>query len=541
MSAPIWAERRARDSPIICIGMWCRAGVATTILCRYLRQPACYHRVWKTVSNNCGRFSKTSALNYPKDRAIKAMNEKLLKIRTLGELKSAGYLTMPVRMEMRKNLLERLRSKEQILPGIVGYEETVIPEIENGVLAGHHMIFLGERGQAKSRIIRSLVGLLDEHVPIVAGCEINDDPYSPICRRCVKLKEEKGDTIEIGWIGRESRYAEKLATPDVSVADLIGEIDPIKVAEGRYLADEETIHYGLIPRTNRGIFAINELPDLTEKVQVGLFNLMEEKDVQIKGYKIRLAVDVVFVASANPEDYTSRGRIITPLKDRFDVQIRTHYPKTIEHEISIMEQEAAHPPRAGVDVRIPQFMKDILAQITFEARASNEINQTSGVSVRVTINNLESLISNAEKRAIINGDTEIVPRLSDLHALYASTAGKLELEYVGEDKKDDDLIERLVNRAVLKVFDRVVKLDDLKQVAAYFEQGWGVEVSDSAPSSEYMEPLREVTGLREVITLLGPFETPGLMAAASEFIFEGLHLHQKLNKDRQGGRFAYHA
>ncbi|MGA6973577.1 MAG: hypothetical protein WBY93_18265 [Candidatus Binatus sp.] len=469
------------------------------------------------------------------------MNEQLLKIRTLGELKSAGYETMPVRMEMRKNLLDRLRTKEQILPGIVGYEETVIPEIENGVLAGHHMIFLGERGQAKSRIIRALAGLLDEYVPVVEGCEISDDPYAPICRRCVKLKEEHGDATPIKWIGRDSRYAEKLATPDVSVADLIGEIDPIKVAEGRYLADEETIHYGLIPRTNRGIFAINELPDLTEKVQVGLFNLMEEKDVQIKGYKIRLPVDVVFVASANPEDYTSRGRIITPLKDRFDIQIRTHYPKTIEHEIAIMEQEAAHPTRSGVDVRIPQFMKDILAQVTFEARASNEINQSSGVSVRVTINNFESAISNAEKRAVRNSENEIVPRISDLHSLYASTAGKIELEYVGEDKKEDDLIERLINRAVLKVFDKYLKLDDLKKVSSYFEQGWGVEVSDSAPSSEYMEPLREVTGLREVITLLGPFETPGLMAAASEFIFEGLHLHQKLNKDRQGGRFAYHA
>ena len=469
------------------------------------------------------------------------MNEKLPKIRTLGELRSANYQVLPVRMEMRKNLLARLRSGEQILPGIVGYEETVIPEIENGVLAGHHMIFLGERGQAKSRIIRALTGLLDEYAPTIAGCEINDDPFAPICRRCVKIIAEKGDATEIAWIERESRYAEKLATPDVSVADLIGEIDPIKVAEGRYLADEETIHYGLIPRTNRGIFAINELPDLTEKVQVGLFNLMEEKDVQIKGYKIRLAVDVVFVASANPEDYTSRGRIITPLKDRFDIQIRTHYPKTLEHEIAIMEQEAMHPPRSGVDVRIPQFMKDILAQITFEARASNEINQSSGVSVRVTINNFESAISNAEKRAVRNGENEIVPRISDLHSLYASTAGKIELEYVGEDKKEDDLIERLINRAVLKVFDRYLKLDDLKKVSSYFEGGWGVEVSDSAPSSEYMEPLREVVGLREVISMLGPFETPGLMAAASEFIFEGLHLHQKLNKDRQGGRFAYHA
>ena len=272
----------------------------------------------------------------------------------------------------------------------------------------------------------------------------------------------------------------KLATPDVAVADLIGEVDPIKVAEGRYLADEETIHYGLIPRTNRGIFAINELPDLTEKVQVGLFNLMEEKDVQIKGFKIRLPVDVVFVASANPEDYTSRGRIITPLKDRFDIQIRTHYPRTIEHEIAIMEQEVAHPPWSGVDVRIPQFMKDILAQVTFEARASNEINQSSGVSVRVTINNFESAISNAEKRAVRNSENEIVPRISDLHSLYASTAGKIELEYVGEDKKEDDLIERLINRAVLKVFDKYLKLDDLKKVSSYFEQGWGVEVGQRA-------------------------------------------------------------
>ncbi len=469
------------------------------------------------------------------------MDQSLLKLRTLGDLKRAGYRTKPVRIEMRDNLLGRLRNKEKVLPGIVGYDDTVLPEIENGILAGHHMILLGERGQAKSRIIRALASLLDEHVAAVAGCEINDDPYAPICGKCRALVAEKGDETPIAWLTQDQRYAEKLATPDVSVADLIGEIDPIKVAEGRYLADTETIHYGLIPRTNRGIFAINELPDLTEKVQVGLFNLMEEKDVQIKGYKIRLPVDVVFVASANPEDYTSRGRIITPLKDRFDIQIRTHYPKTLEHEIAIMEQECSYPLRSEMPLRMPQFLKDILAQITFEARASNEINQTSGVSVRVTINNLESVISNAEKRAIINEESEIVPRLSDLHSLYASTAGKIELEYIGEDKKDDDLIERLVNRAVLKVFDRCVKLDDLKRVAAYFEQGWGVEVSDRAPADDYLDALREVPGLREAIDQIGVFETPGLMATASEFIFEGLHLHQKLNKERQGGRFSYHA
>jgi magnesium chelatase subunit I len=469
------------------------------------------------------------------------MDHSLLQLRTLGELKRAGYRTRPVRIEMRDNLLERLRRKERALPGIVGYDQTVLPEIENGVLAGHHMILLGERGQAKSRIIRALATLLDEYVAAVEGCEINDDPFAPICGRCARLMVERGDETPIAWLSRDHRYAEKLATPDVSVADLIGEIDPIKVAEGRYLADVETIHYGLIPRVNRGVFAINELPDLTEKVQVGLFNLMEEKDVQIKGYKIRLPVDVVFVASANPEDYTSRGRIITPLKDRFDIQVRTHYPKTLEDEIAIMEQECAYPLRGEMPLRLPQFMKDIIAQVTFEARASNEINQASGVSVRVSINNFEAVISNAEKRSIVNGENEIVPRLSDLHALYAATAGKIELEYVGEDKKDDDLIERLVNRAVLKTFDRFLKLEDLKRVAAYFEEGWGVEVSDSAPSSEYLDALREVPGLRDAIARLGVFETPGLMATASEFIFEGLHLHQKLNKERQGGRFAYHA
>jgi magnesium chelatase subunit I len=469
------------------------------------------------------------------------MDQTVVRLRTLGELKHAGYETMPVRLEMRNNLLECLRNQGKVLPGIVGYDESVLPEIENGILAGHHMIFLGERGQAKSRIIRSLALLLDEYVPTIEGCEINDDPYAPICQRCRKLVAERGEATPIRWIERQLRYAEKLATPDVSVADLIGEIDPIKVAEGRYLADEETIHYGLIPRTNRGIFAINELPDLTEKVQVGLFNLMEEKDVQIKGYRVRLPVDVIFVASANPEDYTSRGRIITPLKDRFDVQIRTHYPKTLEDEIAIMEQECSYPLGAEMPLRVAQFLKDILAQITFEARGSNEINQSSGVSVRVTINNFESLISNAEKRAIINRDSEIVPRVSDLHSLYASTAGKLELEYVGEDKKEDDLIERLINRAVLKVFDRYIKLDDLKLVTGYFEDGWGVEVSDRSPASDYMDALREVPGLREAVNQLGAFETPGLMATASEFIFEGLHLHQKLNKERHGGRLAYHA
>ena len=469
------------------------------------------------------------------------MDESLLQIRTVGELKRTGYQVLPVRIEMRENMLALLRGKQRIMPGILGYDDSVIPEIENGVLAGHHMVFLGERGQAKSRIIRALAGLLDEYVPAVNGCEINDNPLKPICKECRRKLDEAGDDLEIEWITRDKRYAEKLATPDVSIADLIGEIDPIKVAEGRYLADEETIHYGLIPRTNRGIFAINELPDLTEKVQVGLFNLMEEKDVQIKGYKIRLPIDMVLVASANPEDYTSRGRIITPLKDRFDVQIRTHYPKTVEDEIAIMEQEATLPPPGGMEVRVPQYMKDVMAQITFEARGSNEINQTSGVSVRVTINNFESLISNAEKRAVRNGDTEVVPRLSDLHSIYASTAGKIEMEYAGEEKKEEELIERLINRAVLKVFDKAVKVEELKEIVAYFDQGWGVEVSDMSPVDEYIEAVRTIPGLKAAVAKLGPAESPALMASTVEMILEGLHLHQKLNKERRGGRFAYHA
>jgi magnesium chelatase subunit I len=457
----------------------------------------------------------------------------------LGELRASGYQILSVRDEMRKNLLARLAGDARILPGIVGYDETVVPEVENAILAGHHMVFLGERGQAKSRVIRGLTGLLDAFVPAVAGCPINDDPFAPICRTCRDRAAAEGDALPIAWLTPDERYGEKLATPDVSMADLVGEIDPIKVAEGRYLADEETIHYGLIPRTNRGIFAINELPDLTEKVQVGLFNLMEEKDVQIKGYKVRLPIDVVIVASANPEDYTSRGRIITPLKDRFDVQIRTHYPRSVEDEIAIMEQEVPTGDRAQGPVRVPAFIKEIVAQLTFEARGSNEINQSSGVSVRVTINNYESLISNAEKRAVRASEREVVPRLTDLHSVLASTAGKIELEYVGEDKREEDLIDRLINRAVLKVWDKYLKVESLKRVTEHFEAGWGVEVSDRMPAEEYLEGIRKIPGLREGVALLGAFESPALMAAAIEFVLEGLHLHQKLNKDREGGRYTY--
>jgi len=460
---------------------------------------------------------------------------------TLGELKASGYTVRPVRDEMRRNVLAHLAGAAPLLPGIVGYDDTVVPEIENAILAGHHMVFLGERGQGKSRIIRALQRFLDPAIPVVAGCAINDDPFSPICAACRRRLASEGDGVPITWLAPAQRYGEKLATPDVSMADLVGEIDPVKVAEGRYLADEETIHYGLIPRSHRGIFAINELPDLTEKVQVGLFNLMEERDVQIKGYRIHLPLDVVIVASANPEDYTSRGRIITPLKDRFDVQIRTHYPRTVEDEIVIMEQELASLDRDGRELRVPPFMKEVVAQLTFEARASNEISQASGVSVRVSINNYETVISNAEKRAVRSGEREVVPRLTDLHAVMASTAGKLELEYAGEDKKADDLIDRLIGRAVLAVWDRYLTVESLAKVVAHFEAGWGVEVSDRMPSPDYREGVQQIPGLREAIERLGPSESPGLAAAAIEFVLEGLHLHQKLNKDREGGRWTFRA
>jgi len=459
--------------------------------------------------------------------------------KTLGELKRSGTTVLSVREEMRKNLVHYLESGKRILPGIVGYDNTVIPEIENAILSGHHMVFLGERGQAKSRVIRGLVSLLDDRIPVVQDCEINDNPYKPICRVCRKKAAELGDALPLDWIDRDLRYGEKLATPDVSIADLVGEIDPIKVAEGRYLADEETIHYGLVPRTNRGIFAINELPDLTEKVQVGLFNLMEEKDVQIKGYKIRLPLDVVIVASANPEDYTSRGRIITPLKDRFDVQIRTHYPKSLDDELVIMEQEAEAVAGRSRKVEVPRFMKEILGHLTFEARKSNDINQSSGVSVRVTINNYETLISNAEKRALRCKETEIVPRVSDLHSVLASTNGKIEMEYVGEDKKEEELVEKLLNRSIVKVFDQYFSLNALHKVVEYFNSGWGVEVSDQMASQDYLEGIKEIPGLKEAIRTLGIQESPSLMASATEFVLEGLHLHQKLNKEIEGGRVTY--
>jgi magnesium chelatase subunit I len=464
--------------------------------------------------------------------------------RTKAELVASGYTPRSVREELRANMIAHLRGNTDragAFAGIIGYDETVIPEIENALLSGHHIVMLGERGQGKTRIIRGLIDFLDELIPVVDGCAINDDPLAPVCAECRRRAAEQGDALPVAWLGRENRYGEKLATPDVTIADLIGEVDPVKIAEGRYMADEEAIHFGIVPRTNRGIFAINELPDLAEKVQVGLFNVMEERDLQIKGYRIRLPLDVVVVATANPDDYTSRGRIVTPLKDRFDVQIRTHYPRTLADEIAIMEQEVDTGERGGLPLCLPDFMCEIVARITIEARSAPEISQSSGVSVRVTINNLETLIASAEKRALRLGESEIAPRITDLPALSASTGGKLELEYGSEETSETHVLERLVGRSIKDTFEAHVDPASLAKVLEYIAEGWGIVTSDTMSAAEYMEGISTIPGLRDAVDALGPFESPGLMAAATEFLLEGLHLEERLNRDREGGRFTYKA
>jgi len=453
---------------------------------------------------------------------------------TLMELKQSGWRSKSVKEELENNLVAALQDRRKLFPGIVGYERSVLPAIENAILAGHDMLIVGERGQAKTRIIRALTELLDERIPAIEGCEINDDPFNPICRSCRTRLEKEGDNLPITWIHKSDRYGEKLATPDVSIADLIGEVDPVKVAEGRYLADETTIHFGLIPRTNRGIFAINELPDLAEKVQVGLFNIMEERDVQIKGFKVRLNLDIVIVATANPEDYTGRGRIITPLKDRFASHIRTHYPASIELEAAIVEQEWRRPESDGPPVRVPQFMSEIISSITFEARKSPEINQLSGVSVRMSIANFESVAANARRRAILLAEPYAAPRISDLFAIYAPSRGKIELEYSGETRDESEIVQMLIRRAVLETFNRYFKLDSLKPIRDVFESGAVMEVSALMPSADYLDVFAEVPEMREAARRLDCDAGPQELASAAEFVLEGLHLNQILNKtDRE--------
>ncbi|MEA2574196.1 MAG: magnesium chelatase subunit [Chloroflexia bacterium] len=458
--------------------------------------------------------------------------------RTLGELRGSEYQSLPVKEEMRKNLIRKLRENQPIFPGIIGYEDTVVPQIENAILSGQDIIFLGERGQAKTRLARALINLLDEEIPVIKGSEINDDPYNPISAEGKRLVAEHEDLTEIEWVRREDRYGEKLATPDITIADLIGDVDPIKVAEGRYLSDEMTIHYGLLPRTNRGIFCINELPDLAERVQVGLLNVLEERDVQIRGYKVRLPLDVYLVASANPEDYTNRGRIITPLKDRAGSQIKTHYPTTLDHEIDIMEQERMTFNTPGYEVDIPQYMKEIVAEVTHLARRHPDISQRSGVSVRVSIANYENLVSNALKRAIKLNEHQVVPRVSDMGALAASTAGKIELESVG-DVREEKVVEKLVQGAVLAAWNRRFSVGDFDDVVTRFHNGLVIEVSDTLPSMEYVHQASDLKGIRAALAKLEVGSNPAAIAAAVEFILEGLHLNRRLNKDRsaEGTRY----
>lgn len=462
------------------------------------------------------------------------------KARTLGELEKQGYKVLSVKEEMRRNLIAKLARKDTLFPGIVGYDQTVIPQIVNAILAGQDIIFLGERGQAKSRIIRSLVDFLDDEVPVIEGSEVNDNPFDPISMYGRQRVLERGAETPISWISRAQRYGEKLATPDVTTADLIGEIDPIKVAEGRYLSDELVIHYGLIPRTNRGIFAINELPDLSEKIQVGLFNIMEERDLQIRGFKIRLPLDVYIVASANPEDYTNRGRIITPLKDRYGAEVRTHYPTAIDEEITIMETERKKFDDDHYRVMVPTFMKEIVAELTDAARRSPEINQRSGVSVRMSISNYETLISNALRRAITLGEKDVVPRISDLPYLFASTTGKIELESI-EEGREKHIVDDLVKKSVRKVFNRTLKVDNFKKFVERFKGGAAIEVAEMMPSQDYSRIVGEFNDLMDGVIALGSFDNATAVASAVEFILEGLHLNDKLNKEMVEGRRSYRA
>jgi len=457
---------------------------------------------------------------------------------TLGQLRESGWESVPVKEEVRRNAAARIREGKPLVEGVLGYEDTVLPQLENALLAGHDIIFLGERGQAKTRMIRSLTDLLDEWMPIVAGSEINDDPYHPVSRHARDLVAEKGEDAPIDWVHRSARFGEKLATPDTSIADLIGEVDPIKVAEGRYLSDELTLHYGLVPRTNRGVFAINELPDLAERIQVGLLNVLEERDVQIRGYKIRLPLDVMLVASANPEDYTNRGRIITPLKDRFGAQIRTHYPLDIETELGVVHQEATPMERLGVRVEVPEFMGEIVATLSHLARQSPHINQRSGVSVRLSIANYETMEANAIRRALRLGEPDAVPRISDLDALASSTSGKVEIETLDEGR-DEQVVDRLIKAAVLTVFKERCPIEQLRAIVDAFEEGTIVHAGDDVAAATYVELLNGMPDLRKQVLALAGGESPAAVASAVEFVLEGLHLSKRLNKDAVGARATY--
>jgi magnesium chelatase subunit I len=452
---------------------------------------------------------------------------------TLGDLRAAvagGTIRRrPLRDEVRENLVARLQAGETLFPGIIGYDETVIPQIVNAILSRHHFILLGLRGQAKSRILRALTDLLDEAIAVVPGCEINDDPLAPLCAACRARVREEGDALPVAWLPRSARYVEKLATPDVTIADMIGDLDPIKAARsGLDLADELTMHYGLLPRANRGIFAINELPDLAGKIQVGLFNILQEGDVQIKGYPVRLPLDVLLVFSANPEDYTARGKIITPLKDRIGSEIRTHYPATRHQAMAITAQEAW---LARGDVFIPDFVRETVEEVAFQARADQKIDRRSGVSQRLPISLLENVVSNAERRALLAREAVAVPRITDIYAALPAITGKFELEYEGELRGADNVARDIIRSAVGTVFSGCYANADLRQVTEWFDLGGSLQVDDALPADELLARTSEVQGLQELAMLVAPKKaSPPVLASAVDFVLEGLYAQKKISR-----------
>jgi magnesium chelatase subunit I len=463
--------------------------------------------------------------------------------RNLAELRNgpfgeSKYQKRTIKDEMRSNLIRKLDAREPIFPGIIGYEDTVIPQVVNAVLSRHNMILLGLRGQAKSRILRGLTDLLDDAIPVIADCEINDHPFAPICRRCRDLIREMGDNTPIAFRSKDERYVEKLATPDVTIADIIGDIDPIKAAKGGHaIGSELSVHYGLLPRANRGIFAINELPDLAGKIQVGLFNIMQEGDVQIKGYPVRLPLDVVLVFSANPEDYTARGKIVTPLKDRIGSEIKTHYPVSLPHAVAITEQEAWIQRDSGRRIHIPVFIKEIVEGIAFKARADQRVDKRSGVSQRLPISCLENVVSNAERRAILCAENDIVTRVADVYAAIPAITGKVELEYEGELKGPESVARDLIRQSVQVVFRQYFPATDFKPIIEWFEMGGNLKLADTDSSDVLIEKMENVQGLLEKILPLGfTLDSPaGLRAAAGEMILEGLHSIDKISRSEERG------
>jgi magnesium chelatase subunit I len=459
-------------------------------------------------------------------------------IETLADLRHSGYRSRPVKQEIRDNLVCKLRAGEPLFPGIIGYDETVIPQLVNAVLSRHNFILLGLRGQAKSRILRGMVDLLDERIPVVPGCEIHDDPLAPLCAGCRARLAKDGDRLAIGWLRREDRYVEKLATPDVTIADMVGDIDPIKAAEaGLNLSDELTMHYGLLPRANRGIFAINELPDLAGKIQVGLFNILQEGDVQIKGYPIRLKLDVMLVFTANPEDYTARGKIITPLKDRIGSEIRTHYPATRSHAMAITKQEAWTDRTGALKVEIPDYVREVVEEIAFQARSDRKIDKRSGVSQRLPISTLELVISNAERRALAHGEHLVVPRVTDIYAALPSITGKFELEYEGELRGAEQIARDLIRSAVGSVFTGIFDGVDSRTVIEWFDLGGSLPLSDTSSADDVIAQTRGVQGLRELATHAGlkPGAVAPAVASAVDFVLEGLYAQKKISRSDERG------